>query len=154
MNNISFQGNFQISNNLREKFAYRQVLSEKMENILTEKFQQTTKNIPYTLELTNVNPITKYTFLILKVSQKFLNHRYSHALFALFARKTFADRGICAIFAPKIEEYNEFSSNSRTPQRGQKYPLQPSGRYASGDRRWYCRNNPRPPLWSLGLGRS
>ena len=47
MNNISFQGNFQISNNLREKFAYRQVLSEKMENILTEKFQQTTKNIDF-----------------------------------------------------------------------------------------------------------
>ena len=73
MNNISFQGNFQISNNMRDKFAYRQILSEKMENILTEKFQQTTKNIPYTLELTNVNPITKYTFFTLKSENKILS---------------------------------------------------------------------------------
>ena len=73
MNNISFQGNFQISNNMRDKFAYRQILSEKMEKILTDRFQQTTKNIPYTLELTNVNPLTKYTFFTLKSENKILS---------------------------------------------------------------------------------
>ena len=77
VNNISFQGKFQISQKMKTKCYYNQVLTKKNEKKLMKDFENMTIKSPYILELTDDNPITKYSLFTLKEGNNVLASRYA-----------------------------------------------------------------------------
>lgn len=65
-NNINFRGSFTISQNVKNKFAFRNNFPIKIERSLQNKFEKITQNSIYNLELASINPITGYSFFQLK----------------------------------------------------------------------------------------